>query len=133
MKLKCPHLLKPLGTIIQQNYWFFYPSEPFSFVHYIHPVVKIIFKLLAWPTWFVFLCCCVCYKSLRVRILKIHEQQIMYWFCGLNTSAFLTESLGNKQIIPFTIFAHHIRMMYQPTKLLFPLSWTSSTVSKLIA
>ena len=40
MKLKFPYLLKPLGTIIQQNYWSFYPSEPFSFVHFnmIHPV-----------------------------------------------------------------------------------------------
>ena len=40
IKLKCPHLLKPLGIIIQQNYWFFYPSEQFSFVHFnmIHPV-----------------------------------------------------------------------------------------------
>ena len=40
-KLKCPNLLKPLGTIIQQNYWSFYPSEPFSFVHFnmIHPVL----------------------------------------------------------------------------------------------
>ena len=40
MKLKFPHLLKPLGTIIQQNYWFFYPSEPFSYDHFnmIHPV-----------------------------------------------------------------------------------------------
>jgi hypothetical protein len=41
MKLKCPNLFKPLGTIIQQNYWSFYPSEPFSFVHFnmIHPVL----------------------------------------------------------------------------------------------
>ena len=40
MKLKCPNLLKPLGTIIQQNYWSFYPLEPFSFVQFnmIHPV-----------------------------------------------------------------------------------------------
>ena len=40
LKLKFPHLLKPLGTIIQQNYWFFYPSEPFSYDHFnmIHPV-----------------------------------------------------------------------------------------------
>jgi hypothetical protein len=29
MKLKCPNLLKPLGTLIQENYWSFYPSEPF--------------------------------------------------------------------------------------------------------
>ena len=43
MKLKCPHLLKPLGTIFQQNYWFFYPSEPFIFVHFnmIHPVCAV--------------------------------------------------------------------------------------------
>ena len=37
MKHKSPNLLKPLGTIIQQNYWSFYPSEPFSF-NMIHPV-----------------------------------------------------------------------------------------------
>ena len=45
MKLKCPNLLKPLGTIIQQNYWSFYPSEPFSFVHFnmIHPVPSLFF------------------------------------------------------------------------------------------
>ena len=42
MKLKFPHLLKPLGTIIQQNYWSFYPSEPFSLDQFnvIHPVIK---------------------------------------------------------------------------------------------
>ena len=34
IKLKCPNLLKPLTTIIKQNCWFFYPSEPFSFVHF---------------------------------------------------------------------------------------------------
>ena len=40
MKLKCPNPLKPLGTIIQQNYKSSYPSEPFSFVHFnmIYPV-----------------------------------------------------------------------------------------------
>jgi hypothetical protein len=27
-KLKCPHLLKPLGTLIQQHYLSFYPSAP---------------------------------------------------------------------------------------------------------
>ena len=27
MKLKIPNLLKQLGTMIQQNYWCFYPSE----------------------------------------------------------------------------------------------------------
>ena len=45
-KLKCPHLLKPLGTIIQQNYWSFYPPEPFSFVHFnmIQPVVSTTIK-----------------------------------------------------------------------------------------
>ena len=41
MKHKCPHLLKPLGTINQKKYWSFYPSEPFSFDQFtlIHPVI----------------------------------------------------------------------------------------------
>ena len=40
IKLKCPNLLKPLGTIIHQNSQFYYPSEPFSFHHFNvrHPV-----------------------------------------------------------------------------------------------
>ena len=40
MKLKFPNLLKPLGTLIQQNYWSFNPLEPFYFIHFnmIHPV-----------------------------------------------------------------------------------------------
>ena len=40
LKLKCPHLLKPVGTIIQQNYWFFYPSELIYFIFFTmrHPV-----------------------------------------------------------------------------------------------
>ena len=42
MKLKCPKLLKPLGTLIHQNSQFYYPSEPFSFHHFTmrHPVVQ---------------------------------------------------------------------------------------------
>ena len=40
MKHKCPNLLKRLGTMDQNKYWSFYPSEPFSFDHFtlIHPV-----------------------------------------------------------------------------------------------
>ena len=40
IKLKCPTLLKPLVTVIQQNYWSFYHSEPFTFNRYAmrHPV-----------------------------------------------------------------------------------------------
>ena len=39
-KLKCPHLLKPLGTIFQHNYWSFYTSEPFTLARFNmrHPV-----------------------------------------------------------------------------------------------
>ena len=33
-KLKCPPLLKPLGTIFQHNYWSFYTSEPFTLGHF---------------------------------------------------------------------------------------------------
>ena len=41
MKLKCPLLLKPLATIVQENSQPFYPSEPFRIIHFTmrHPVV----------------------------------------------------------------------------------------------
>ena len=41
MKLKCPNLLKPLGTLIQENYRSFYPSEPLRIPRFNmrHPVV----------------------------------------------------------------------------------------------
>jgi hypothetical protein len=39
-KLKCPHLLKPVGTIFQQKFWSFYTSEPFTLARFNmrHPV-----------------------------------------------------------------------------------------------
>ena len=42
MKLKCPILLKPLDTMIQENYWSFYPSEPFRITRFTmrHPVIE---------------------------------------------------------------------------------------------
>ena len=42
-KLKCPHLLKPLGTIFQHNYWSFYTSEPFTLARFNmrHPVAHL--------------------------------------------------------------------------------------------
>jgi hypothetical protein len=42
MKLKCPNLLKPLDTIIQENHQPFYPSEPFRITRFQmrHPVSK---------------------------------------------------------------------------------------------
>ena len=43
MKLKGPSLLKPLDTIIQENYQTFYPSEPFRITRFQmrHPVLAI--------------------------------------------------------------------------------------------
>jgi hypothetical protein len=40
MKLKCPNLLKSVGTMNQENYWFFYLSEPFRIIRFNmrHPV-----------------------------------------------------------------------------------------------
>ena len=40
MKLKCPNFLKPLDTIIQENYQHFYPTEPFRILRFQmrHPV-----------------------------------------------------------------------------------------------
>ena len=53
MKLKWPNLLKPLGTIIQQNHWSFYPSEPFSFGNFnmIHPVFRVLYLILIINGW----------------------------------------------------------------------------------
>ena len=41
MKLKCPLLLKPLATIVQENSQSFYPSEPIRISHFTmrHPVI----------------------------------------------------------------------------------------------
>ena len=41
VKLKFPNLLKPVGTIIQQNYWSLYPSELIYFALFTmrHPVL----------------------------------------------------------------------------------------------
>ena len=40
MKLKCPLVMKPLATIVQENSQSFYPSEPFRISHFTmrHPV-----------------------------------------------------------------------------------------------
>ena len=42
MKLKIPNYLKPLDTIIQENYQLFYPSEPFRITRFKmrHPVIR---------------------------------------------------------------------------------------------
>ena len=50
IKLKFPNILKPLRTMIQQNYWSFYPSELiyFAFFTMRHPVVCLIPSLLVW-------------------------------------------------------------------------------------
>ena len=63
MKLKIYNLLKPLGTITQQNYWSFYPSELiyFAFFTMRHPVnilhywvQKIQVKLFFAPSYAIF-------------------------------------------------------------------------------
>ena len=48
MKLKCPILLKPLATIVQQHYQSFYPSQPFRIIHFTmrHPVRQLFFSQL---------------------------------------------------------------------------------------
>ena len=53
MKHKIPNLLKPQGTIIHQNSQFYYPSESFSFHHFImrHPVWSKISHVLVMAAW----------------------------------------------------------------------------------
>ena len=72
MKLKCPNLLKPLGTIILENYWSFYLSEPFRIIQFNmrHPVAHAFFSyslvtndfahadlvhawISVWPSWLI--------------------------------------------------------------------------------
>ena len=47
-KLKCPHLLKPVGTIFHHNYWSFYTSESFTLARFNmrHPVDDLCLTLL---------------------------------------------------------------------------------------
>ena len=54
MKLKCPNLLKPLDTIIQEKYQPFYPSEPFIITRFQmrHPVAEdVANRLPGWNQW----------------------------------------------------------------------------------
>ena len=59
MKLKCPPLKKPLGTIIWKKCWSFYPSEPFGIprfnMSYLYrkniSAVKQIFSFLSKYCW----------------------------------------------------------------------------------
>ena len=50
MKLKFPYILRPLGTIYQQNHWSFYSSEPFTSGHFNirHPVYTRTPFLIKW-------------------------------------------------------------------------------------
>ena len=72
-KLKCPHLLNKLGTLIQENYWSFYPSEPFTLARFNmrHPVCT--HKLFVYVIdWF--------YKIKRQRIWKcIYQMNVDCW------------------------------------------------------
>ena len=82
MKFKCPHLLKPLGTIILQNYWFFYPSEPFGFVHFnmIYPVV-----------------CCLIWGS---------AHRVIYMFTWMPTRKHIGFNHLLQRLIPIDILFH---------------------------
>ena len=91
MKLKFPDLLKPLGNIIQQNYWSFYPSELIYFALFTmrHPVRA------------VFLIVFVCFSQLETR-------NIFFRF------RWITDSLDFIQVFLFRIeerFDYPIYMM----------------------
>ena len=65
MKLKKPHLTKTLGTIIQENYWTFYPSEPFRMLHF----------EMRYPVWHV----CKFQLSLCFFLLRMRRQGRRKW------------------------------------------------------
>ena len=74
MKLKCPILLKPLDTIIQENYHAFYPSEPFRITHFKmrHPVF-LLFQLSGHHV-------SVKEKTFQIDIKSGHYHDMDMWF-----------------------------------------------------
>ena len=88
MKLKFPNLLKPLGTIIQQNYWSFYPSE----THFFLLIMK---YFLFWIGFHSLLCSLL--SSPHLKVLDFSEKT-MTFYCP-DGSAFKTTSseLGNRK------------------------------------
>ena len=75
VKLKCPDFLKPIGTLIQENYWPFYPSEPFRIPRFNmrHPVRRYPY------TYFVFVLILV---KKGLKIAKNLLQGVSYWNVG---------------------------------------------------
>ena len=97
VKLKCPHLLKPLGTIIQH---FFDPSIPqFSFTHFTmrHPVVCICICISA----FMFVTFGKIIVGIKYRMQSIYEisQYYMIFEPGLFMMKFLHCTLNCKAYI----------------------------------
>ena len=103
MKLKIYNLLKPLGTITQQNYWSFYPSELiyFAFFTMRHPVGVDVFcyheinkapvnRLKFKPMQTV-----LCYNSKPISLLictlrTTFLQPEKMWICSINPFYFLS-------------------------------------------
>ena len=85
MKLKCSTLLKPLGTIIQENFWSFYPSEPFRITRFKmrHPVwchIKDTIHIL--------------FSSQHYQIIPITLWVWQWWFCNVWTKKNMISDLS---------------------------------------
>ena len=82
IKLKCPNLLNTLGTMIQENYWSFYPSEPFTLARFNmrHPVCYHNWQVKFWTrqrllgsyTWQIKIC--TTYALVIMCMLKKYPQ-----------------------------------------------------------
>ena len=107
-KLKCPHLLKPLGTIFQHNYWSFYTSELFTLARFNmrHPV--------HWPqvdtkvSYQYFLLIFSCYVS------KTWFQRSLRLFCeAIFTLYVLQHPICKVHKLPRKLYQAEAKMSYQ--------------------
>ena len=83
MKHKCPTLLKPLATVIRQNYRSFYPSESFTFTRYTmrHPVYNFVYSFytttyLTWEfaVWIIIITKLICWL-----VICFHLNAFQLW------------------------------------------------------
>ena len=98
LKLKFPNLLKPLGTIIQQKYWSFYPSKPSTLDQFnmIHPVSSGNFNIgnliQLYSIIWVFLFMQVFYAFIHLKKFQVSESSANASFYHVHTYLLLVKN-----------------------------------------
>ena len=115
MKLKCPILLKLLSTIIQKQCWFFYPSEPFSFIRLMRhctytsrmnvPVCKmstVVSRQIYWDQY-IGLCVFVCIRFFiiyNVTVGNCSTSSLHSWKSSAKSSCFRIMTIKDPLLTP---------------------------------